>query len=119
MFAGFSIDSVNITSAQSSPTLFAGTMEKITFTCVAKVLCSGTCNDTNVTFMWLKDGSAVFVESKQQVTLAENSTIHQVTAVINREIAVADAGSYQCQAKLSELFTVNSSFPQNMSVTSK
>ena len=119
MFAGSSIDSVNITSVQSSPTLFAGTEEKITFTCIAKVLCSGTCNSTNITFVWLKDGSAVFRESTQQFTLSENSTILQETAVINREITVADAGIYHCQAELSEMPAVNSTTAHNLSVTSK
>ena len=117
--AGFSIDSVNITTVQSIPTLIAGTVENITFMCIVKVLCSGTCDNTNVTFMWLKDGAAVFVESLQEVTLSEISTIHQETAAINREIAVDDAGSYHCQAELSEMSTVDSSIPQNISVTSK
>ena len=110
---------MNITSTQSIPNLIAGTEEKITFTCIVKVLCTDTCGKTNVTFKWLKDGSEVFMESIVQVTLAENSTIHQEMAVINREIAVADAGSYHCQAELSERSSVDSSIPQNISVTSK
>ena len=117
--AGFDIEFINITAIQSAPTLIAGTTEEITFTCAVEVLCSGPCDNTNITFKWIRDGSEVFTESIQQVTLAENSIIHKEKVITNREIAVADAGSYHCQAKLSKMPTVNSSTAQNISVASK
>ena len=117
--AGFHIESVSITANQSVPILLAGTMQKIIFVCAVEVLCSGPCADTNVTFRWIKDGSEVFTESSQQVTLAEDSTIHEEMAVINRKIAVTDAGSYHCQAELSEMPAVNNSAAQNISIISE
>ena len=120
MATGFHIDSVNITTIFSAPTLVVGTAENITFICDVEVLCNGPCEDSNVTFRWMKDGSEVFKESIQQVTLAQNSTVHQGKAVINKEIAVADAGSYQCQAEVSGMSDgINNSTAQNVSVTSK
>ena len=114
------IESVNITAISSVPTLVVGTTENITFICDVEVLCSGPCENSNITFRWMKDGSEVFKKSIQKVTLAESSTVHKGKAVINKEIAVADAGSYQCQAKLSGMLDgVNNSTAQNVSVISK
>ena len=120
MFTGFHIESVNITAISSSPTLVVETTENITFICAVEVLCSALCENSNITFRWMKDGLEVFEESIQQVTLAESSTVHKGKAVINKEIAVADGGSYQCQAELSGMSDgVNNSTAQNVSVISK
>ena len=121
MVAGFRIESVNITAFSSAPALVVRTVENITFICDVEVLCSGPCKGSNVTFRWIKDDSKVFEVSIQQVTfLAENSTFPKGKAVINKEIAVADAVSYQCQAELSGMSDeVNNSTAQNVSVISK
>ena len=120
MATRFHIQSVNITAISSAPTLVVGSIENITFVCDLEVLCSGPCKDSNVTFRWMKAGSEVFIESIQQVSLAENSTVHEEKVVINKEIAVVDAGSYQCQAELSGISEgINNSTAQNVSVISK
>ena len=111
---------MNITAISSAPTLLVGTIQNITFICDVKVLCSGPCEDSNVTFSWMKDGLEVFNQSIQQVTLAENSTIHEEMVTINKEITVADAGSYQCQAELSGMSDrVTNSTAQNIYAISK
>ena len=119
MVVGFHIESIDITAKHSASVLIVGTREKIIFTCTVEVLCSGPCGDTNVTFRWIKDSLEVFSESVQEVSLAENSTIHQEMVVINRELVVADAGSYYCQAELSETTAVNSTTAKNISVARK
>ena len=120
MNAGFSIESVNITATQSAPNLNVGTMETIIFKCDVEVLCSGPCENTNITFRWIKDGLEVFTEGIQQITLAENSTIHEETIDIDRKIALADAGLYHCQAELSTMSAaVNSSAAKGIFVISE
>ena len=119
LITGFHIQSIKITAIQSASTLIAVVKEKIIFICGVEVTCSGLCDSTIITFQWVKDGSIVFDERNEEVSLAETSPIHQEKSIINRQMAVSDAGSYHCQAKLSEMPLVNSSTPVNISVTSK
>ena len=116
---GFHIETISINITQSSSKLIVGSKEKINFTCAVEVLCSGPCGITILTFKWVKDGIDFSNESSRMVRLDELSSIYEETEVINREIIVADAGQYQCQAEISETSSANSSALRSVSVTSK
>ena len=117
IFADYSIDSVGISASPASPNLVVESTGMVDFTCSVNVSCNGTCDNTTIMVAWTKDGTVVFTNTSVEIT--SSPSVFVVTASINGDIVVSDAGSYQCQAELPPLSPVISVPAKTLTVTSK